>query len=217
MALDNDVVLKLACYRLLDKLPGTVAAEPRSIYILGAARFVIRNAITRSRRIQDKQQAQGEVSQFINSVSVIEPDQREIELATELEELAITSGFDVDTGESQLLAVAANRLFALLVTGDKRAVLGIEQLLAVVASLAPVAGRVVILEQVISRMVHVLGSAQVCQLVCAEREVDKAVAICCSCHSPELVPNPAASLASYIGDLRSKAPRALVDGYESLP
>ena len=55
-AVDNDVLIKLACYRLLcDVL--AVFGGSGSVGILGAARFVVTNNIRRSSGINDQESA----------------------------------------------------------------------------------------------------------------------------------------------------------------
>lgn len=217
VAIDNDVLLKLACYCLLDEVPRVTGLESRDLHVLGAARYVVPSVISRSSRIADKVRAQTNFARFISEVGELEPTPVEVQLATQIEELALVQGVSLDTGESQLGAIVIVRLFSLLITGDKRAITGLEQLRDQLPALAAIEGRAASLEQLIARIVRKVGADTLRQLVCAEKNVDRAISTCCACSSLEAVAAPLQGLLSYVQDLRTSAPRVLAKDYELLP
>jgi len=206
---DNDVLLKGACYRLLNR-PITAACGASGIGYLAAAKFVLSKRIRRARLRGNVVEAEAELLSFLAKHEAIETTAEEQVLAASLEAMAQEIPVNLDTGESQLLAVLAMRTLPALITGDKRAILAIEQLLDVMYVLAPVAGKVTCLEQLARHAVINSDAFAVQEAICKEPEVDRALSVCFSCFSSErTVETIVQALDSYISDLRQKAPRTL--------
>ena len=205
-AVDNDILIKAACYRLEAGLVGS------SFGVLGAARFVIRFRIAKMPLTGDRESAQRAAADLIARSFVLEPTLEEQTLAAELETLAQREGLELDAGESQLAAIVAERRLPQLKTGDKRAIRALEQLLDAVPRLATLACRVRCLEQLIEDLVERVDNPdEVARAICTEPTVDKTLAICARCYAPR--PHGPAidreGLSSYIGQLRADAPRLL--------
>jgi hypothetical protein len=206
---DNDIISKGACYRLLPQLASAVCPIEQ-IGILGAARFVVTKKIKRRAIRGDKDSVLEGLAQFFEKVQEIEPSPDELQLAADLESAAQKANLNLDAGESQLCAILVTRLIAIFVTGDKRAIESIEQLIDLRSGLAAVNGKIRCLEQLFVHLLAQDGEAAVRDAVCAEPEVDKAIAICFSCSSPEVSPSVhLEALQSYISALKAVAPRAL--------
>lgn len=207
---DNDVLLKGSCYGLLTELLDPLPGYSHHYGILGAARFVVPKLIERARLRRDSAAAQHAFQQFVAQNDVLEPTPSEQRLAAELESSAQTLALNFDTGESQLTAIAALRALPCLVTGDKRAINALEKLVDAVPALRDIVGRIQCLEQCVRLLVENADAAAVCDRICAEPEVDKALSTCCSCAggqaSYELL---CECLDGYIADLRAAAPRIL--------
>jgi hypothetical protein len=212
LLIDNDVLIKCACYSILDQIlrPST---QCQGTAVLGAAKFVVGKYLERRGIIQDRAAAQRRFQDYLSTAAVLEPTIDEVELASAIEEAAMLLGLDLDSGESQLCAIAVFRGSSLLLTGDKRAIASAEKLKDCVHELTSLAGRLICLEQAILGVAGRIGIDTVRVRVCAETAVDKALSICFECHSlaekPHLEPT---GLLSYIRDVRSKAPMLL---YES--
>lgn len=204
---DNDILIKAACYRLHDDL-----VAPR-FGVLGAARFVLAARLAKMPLRGDPQAAQNAATEMLSRSQTLEPNDSELALAANLETLAQRRGLELDVGESQLTAIVAERDVPQLRTGDKRAIRALEQLLDIFAPLGPIAGRVRSLEQLVADLVERADPDDVARAICAEPAVDKALSICARCHSP--APHGPAidhdGLASYIRQLRAEAPRVLQD------
>lgn len=207
--LDNDVVLKVASYSLADEVLAVTTVNDTPPAMLGVGRFVIRNRLSRATNIADAARATVAFDRMLAAMTLVEPDEREMEAAADLEAAAIRRDLELDGGESQLLAILANRACSLLVTGDKRAIAA----MAIVAA-AEAGSRVACLEQLVAHVVAVNGTQVIQSRICAEPNVDRAITNCFACSSP--VPpgedDVLAGLASYTGHLDRSAPGVLIAG-----
>ncbi len=206
---DNDVILKAACYALADETLAATTLEGVPPAMLGVGRFVVRGRLNRASNIVDQHRAGSAFERMLASMVLVEPDQAELSMAADLEAEASRRDLELDGGESQLLAILANRRCSLLLTGDKRA---IAAMAVVAASLAR--SRIACLEQLIAQIVALVGAGPVRAGVCAEPHVDRALTACFGC-SRETAPNDgevAEGLASYIGHLDRTAPGILLPG-----
>jgi hypothetical protein len=208
---DNDVILKGACYGLLPKMCSAVAPAEQ-IGALGAAKYVLADAIRRKKLKGDKSAVLNTLQAFLGAAQVLEPSPEEQKLAADLEEASQRAGLSLDGGESQLCAFVVTRLVPILFTGDNRAIDAIEVLIDSVSILGQICGKVISLEQIIARLLSATTAKDLRTAICAESEVDRALSICFSCSSPDLSSdNHFEALRSYIGNLRSKAKRILGD------
>jgi len=214
VAVDNDVLLKAACYSLAPRFWPQAGGDP-SFGVLGAARFVLSNAVTRGSRVRDKAAASQGLAEFFARAALLEPTDAELGAAAELEQLAQRAGFELDVGESQLAAMVAARNILLLDTGDKRAVRGLEALIDLSQTCAQLSARVRCLEQL---LLHALDTTPgefqaITSAVCAEPAVDKTASICFGCYSDGEAERDSvrAGLESYVASLRSEAPRVLAE------
>src|ERR1700737_1225411 len=189
--IDNDIIFKGACYSLLSAFCKVPGAAPGDIGALSAARFVVEKKIKRAQLAGDVGVALGALGAFLDAAATLDPTADEEHLAAELEFAAQQLGVPLDTGESQLCAIVTTRAIPLLLTGDKRAIQAIEQLLASQAWLAALSGAVKCLEQLVLAAVRLAGAAAIAEKVCAERTIDKALTFCFSCHSKNVdAPSP---------------------------
>lgn len=208
---DNDVLKKAVCYGLASNLwPSVDRRVP--IGILGAARFVLANAIARMKLNGDKSSAIAALSDLADAAEELEPDNDEIDLAATLEELAQRAGLPLDAGESQLAAITVSRDVLELQTGDKRAIEALDHMLDHLEAIAPLVGRVHCLEQLIVRLIDAaeIECSEMVKRICSEPHADKSLSICFSCNSGGAdEPTAREGLASYIEAVRRSAPRLL--------
>lgn len=108
-AVDNDVLIKLAAYRLLADGAEALGGL-RNVGVLGAARYVIPSAISRDARILDQAGAIAAWRAIEDDVETLEPSREELEFAALIEEFASRSSLPMDSGESQLFAMALSGL-----------------------------------------------------------------------------------------------------------
>ena len=211
-AIDNDALIKLAAYQLLQVVIDIVGGG-RPVGMLGAGRFVVPHSIGRHRHISDPERALSAWNSVARTLEVLEPTNDEVALAASIEETAISRGLAMDTGESQLCAIAIRRGLPHIVTGDKRAICAAEALQRFVDALPALARRFVCLEQVLAGLVRDIGVDPVRTAVCAEPGVDKAAAICFACSGMRSgTAFDPAGLASYTNAVRDTAPSLLWQG-----
>ena len=205
LLVDNDVLIKCACYSLLDEIRPPTAADGE-IGILGVARFVVRSFLGRRGEINDRPAAQRRFEDYINRVAALEPTDEELTLASAIEDAGIRLGLDLDAGESQLCAIAILRASPLILTGDKRAIVSAESMQAEMQELAALRGRIVCLEQALIGISDRIGIPATRMRVCSEPKVDRSLTICFECHSSstrlDFSPD---GLISYVRSLRDQA------------
>lgn len=207
--IDNDVLIKCACYQMLDDVVDGLGG-PGSVGVLGAARFVVGAQLARRHEIRDDIKARAHFDDFLTKASELEPSDEEIDMATAIEEMALGEGLPIDEGESQLCAILVFRSLRALVTGDKRAIQSLEDLSGRVGGLDRISAKLASLEQLVLAVVQEIGPSEARMRVCAEPEVDRAMSACFECTAVAeragFVPD---GLLSYIDDLRTKAPTVL--------
>ncbi len=208
--IDNDILIKAACYDLFEVLLEGVVSTPADAGILGSARYVARRAAQFQALRGSAEEARSRLDSFASRATVIEPTNDEQRLAADLEWAAQRAGVALDTGESQLCAVFLTRGLGQICTGDKRAVHALEALLASDDRLTALCGRVICLEQLVLNALVARDFTSLYTAICAEPEVDKTLAICFSCtNNTSNRDETTYCLQSYIRDLRSKAPNIL--------
>jgi predicted nucleic acid-binding protein len=209
--IDNDVLLKGACYGVLLEITSAVFPNRNEVGVLGAARFVVSKSIKRQALNRDSADAERTFANFLAHVRILEPDTQESGVAADLELAAQRLGLALDAGESQLCAILINRGLSLILTGDKRAIQAAEQLIDVDTRLLAICGKAMCLEQAFLLTLPGLGPDALRAAVCSEPNVDKALTICFGCHSAATsAENYTEGLRSYVNSLRSTASRVLV-------
>lgn len=209
-AVDNDILLKAISYGLEQSF----WPPPDShIRVLGAARYVITDRLSRTK--PGRADAHEALEKLLESAEELEPSDEELGLATKIESCALDLGLELDSGESQLAAMVVKRNIALLETGDKRAVAGLETLITMVAGIGDLREKVRCLEQIAYRLASEAGKfPQVASAICAEADIDKSLAVCFSCYTRVATKQDTVlrALQAYIEDLRAQAPSILEPG-----
>lgn len=207
--IDNDVIYKGACYFLLAPICQAAGGQPNEMGTLSAARFVVESRIRRAPLAGDVNAVLAAFRNFVDQAVALDPTHDEVGLAADLESLAQRLGLPLDAGESQLCSILAIRAIPLMLTGDKRAITALEPMLDHEPRLAPVAGRMKCLEQVVLQIILQAGLEPTRTQICAEA-IDQALTYCFSCfQSAAPLQSVLDGLNSYIGDLRNQAPRVL--------
>lgn len=181
VAVDTDVLLKIAAYRLSTEFLRAVAVKG-SPALLGLTHIIAEKQLRRrSRRLHDADLAMGELRSLLEACGQLEPDDNEVRIAAALADVAQDRGLPLDPGEAQLAAIVANRSLPMLVTGDKRAIAALSQLIEGMADRDAFVGRLACLEQIILAIAELIGDVAVRERICAEPEVDGAMRLACSC------------------------------------
>lgn len=214
LLVDTDVLMKLAAYGLYE-----VALHPNCMPdcngrtgLIDAAQYVARKRLPA--KASDATRALSYLESFIAAMVMLQPTDAELALAADFEAAAATLGVDLDTGESQLCAMAMCRGAPIILTGDKRAISAAEALLDKVNGISGLTGHLACLEQAMNLALDRYGVAVVRDRIVAEPRIDRALNICFSVSAAEAPDAALASegLRSYLDDLRSRAPRLLLSG-----
>jgi hypothetical protein len=211
--LDNDIVFKACCFAVVQELADFFVGRKQTLWILGVAAFVLRRRIARFRNLANPQRIAEAFEKTLETIARLEPDDREVALASEFEACAQSMGLALDTGESLLLAILLNRSADLLVTGDKRAIEAIDQIATALRHHEAIDGRLVCLEQVVLTLAERLGLGVLRSRICAEPHADRALAICFSCNTG-LADDASTGdgVRSYINALRQRSGAILLSG-----
>lgn len=114
--LDNDALLKLAAYDLIDEALRALHVEHGEVAVLPTAKYALLPAKNRLLRCKDEETA-NRLEAFLGSCSIIPQEEIASELLDELTDIQ-----SLDSGEAVLFAFAATHSGAKVVTGDKRAI-----------------------------------------------------------------------------------------------
>jgi hypothetical protein len=111
--LDNDVILKLTAYGIMNEALDCLKIERSNIRVLGSARFVFDKdkSIQKQYSIETRESA---IDFVINCSTISSKDSDEYRLL----EKEIKN--DIDPGEASLIAATFQELGSFLATGDKR-------------------------------------------------------------------------------------------------
>ncbi len=211
-AVDTDILFKGASYGLLFDLISAIPSHVSDTGVLGAAPFVVRAKLRNAKLNRGPETAIGLLEELVRCAAMLEPTTEEARFAAELEFAAQRANVNLDEGESQVCAIVIGRALSWLVTGDKRAVKALEQLLGDRGELTELAGKVLCLEQLFLRLIGMDNAAAIRDAVCGEPGVDHALAVCFSCNSPEVGPDSwSDGLQSYIANLRDAAKTVLAE------
>lgn len=203
---DNDIILKLCRFGCHGQLVAALGGIPAAI--LGVARYALRDRVRRSKEIADRDLVVAALEEAIGMLAVVQPEEAETALAAEMEEEAARRALDLDTGESQLLAILLNRAAPLLLTGDKRAVVAIYRL-----GIAGADGRVACFEQLMATLLSVVAVTALRAGVCSDQAADRAITACFACSAPKIAEvDVRAGLHSYVAHLRSASGAILFAG-----
>lgn len=209
-AVDNDVLLKAVSYGifqpLLEALPEKCACG-----VLGTARFVVPKYLKRKPPGR-YDQAREELEQALSILEVLEPDEREVELAAALEFEAQRLQLSLHGGECTLLAILYERGLLYFLTGDKAAILAAGKVpMPDGCDRARFERKIICFERAILGLLDCLGG-DLRRSICAEPDVDIAMRICFSCSSPEVSSESwREGLQSEIRNINEQVPDLLID------
>jgi hypothetical protein len=193
---DNDVILKLAQYGLLHRLLELFSARTGTteIFVLDSAQYKLlpkRGPL----ELCKTESAAAQITAFLDSATKLTPEAIDLEL---VEVLNAAPG--IDPGEALLFAGAANSEEGRVLTGDKRALLGLaEQDLEQISPL--LSNKVITLEALIQGFVQ-LDHHTTQHCIRTNPRVDKALTNVFGVSIAAAEESIHAGLASYVGHVR---------------
>lgn len=211
-AVDTDVLLKAAAYRLAAELIAVLEPKGRPA-ALGLTHLIAAKQLARMRGLRDRDGAGGELNTLLAMLGWLEPEDDEIALAADLVAAAQERGLPLDAGEAQLTAIVVRRSLPLLLTGDKRALTALAELVEGEPIRPSLVGRLACLEQVLRSVAELIGGVELRARICAEPDVDGAMRLACSCGRTEWDPSQLhVACASFAAAVKAQVGDLLVDG-----
>ncbi|MBN9669480.1 hypothetical protein [Roseibium aggregatum] len=199
--LDNDIVIKSLCYKIAEEMIAATTVGDSPPEMLSVGKYVALSR-TMSLGCVDRQ---SDADHVFNKVTFVDPSDKEVEIAATLESKAVEQNLELDTGESQLLAILICRSKRYLATGDKRAIIA-------VSSIDPDSyqNKILCFEQIILGILSKIEFAYIQNNIRNKLGIDKAITICFGKYTPNSEEDVKKALASYIEDLRSKTRDVLI-------
>lgn len=197
LLIDNDALLKLARYDLLDTALASFGFGHDDVRVLATAKYVLLPAKNRLRRCKDEASAH-RLEAFLAKVKTITS-----ELADEDKVDALAAPPNIDPGEALMLAVAASTADAYVITGDKRALTALSEEEDLQAVHATLSGKVLSLEVLFTFLIEAdFEEVQAC--VRRQPAVDKALTNAFGVSAPAPLLSVRAALDSYVEHLRRR-------------
>ena len=195
LLIDNDALLKLARYGLLDTAITAFGASPSDVRVLATAKYSLLPTKNRLLRCKDEASA-ARLEDFLSKTVSLSTADTDAELLDTLN--AVPS---IDAGEALLLAAGASDGEAVIITGDKRALAALCSDDSVSHVAHALAGRVASLEVLFWQMVEQhFHDTQLC--VRSNPDIDKALSNAFGMSAPASLDSAREALASYIRHLR---------------
>lgn len=203
---DNDVILKLAQYGILEQLPNLFTGSDGQIQLLtlDSARYKL---LPKRNRIElcKTEEVALRVEAFLDNAAKVTP--ADVDLAV-LERLNAVPG--IDAGEALLFAAAASSADGRVLTGDKRALAGLVDL--GLDHIGPLLiNKVITLEALVQGFV-VRDHASTQNAVRSNPTVDKALTMVFGMSAPASEESVQAGLYSYVGHVRKSLGEILHNG-----
>lgn len=188
---DVDAICKLAHWDILSHLPGLLGCTWAEIATVSSLRYRAQRAVENpdGKLFRSSAAALTVVECMAKMSAMLVPD------ASILEDLnGITQ---VDPGEAVLIAVTLRDPAGMFITGDKRALRALAQ-----HPLATrLAGRIVLVEQVLELCLNQNGREWLLTCIREHRAIDKAIAMIVGSNCDASLENLSAGLSSYIGEI----------------
>lgn len=212
VALDTDVLLKAAAYRIAAELVELMESKGPPA-VLGLTHLIAAKQLARKRDIADRAGASAELEAALAVLGRLEPYDDEIALAADLATMAQERGLPLDGGEAQLVAIVARRGLPLMVTGDKRALRALAELIGDGSIRASLAGRLACFEQVMAGIAGSIGAVALRARVCAEPDADGAMRLAFSCgRDPWETAQFGEACVSFVGAVKEQVGDLLAEG-----
>lgn len=195
LVLDNDALLKLCAYDLIDEALTAFQVTYDDVYILPTAKYSLLPPNSRLKRCKDEATAL-RLESILSQVKTIDDVEADSELLDTL------LGFPgIDAGEALLIAYTCRQDGAILLTGDKRAVAALSSTDELRDIACILAERICVLEVLFKLLINA-DFEKTQRLVRGKPDVDKALKNIFGANSPASLQSVQEGLDSYINHLR---------------
>ncbi|MBE9139312.1 hypothetical protein IQ254_19270 [Nodosilinea sp. LEGE 07088] len=196
LLIDNDALLKLARYGLLNEAVALFGCTITDVRVLATAKYVLLPSKNPLLFCEDEE-SYSRLESFLKVAKPLDTSLADPEFLD-----AMSAVQNIDTGEALLLAVGATASSTLVITGDKRSLAALCSHGSVAHLANALAGRVVPMEVLFSYLVKdQFTYIQKC--VRSKSDVDKALNIAFGVSVPATYKSVQEALASYINHLRA--------------
>jgi hypothetical protein len=193
--IDNDALLKLARYGLLNEVVVLFDCIPSNVRVLATAKYSLLPASNRLRLCEDEESA-SRLEEFLKVCTPLDVKPADLELFDML-----NANQNIDAGESLLLTVGARDENALIITGDKRSLAALcsDESIAHISN--ALLGRIISMEILFLKLIE-NNFAHIQKCVRSKPGVDKAINIAFGVTVPADLNSVREGLHSYIQHLR---------------
>jgi hypothetical protein len=202
--LDNDVILKLTTYRMLDEALDCLEIERSDIRVLASARYFF----GKNKGVKKKY---SEVTialaiEFVKSCTTISSQDND-----EYRLLEKQAKNDIDPGEATLISATFKESASLLATGDKRCLKALATIECLDFIHKQLQGRVICLEQIICKLIKAQGFDWVLERVIPHLDCDGTLRAAFGSGSNSQSETVLQTLNIYIQDLQTTSSGILSD------
>ncbi len=199
---DNDILLKLTAFQLFEEALTVLNLSPLDLRVVPTAKFVFRRKRDQQVTYPDAVWATA-IERVGSYQSANTTDARVLAEVQRLEKIRN----QIHVGETALIAATCTEADFLLLSGDKTCFKALPQAPAEIYG--RLCGRVVCLEQVVLKLIHVFGFDVVKGRVLPLAYCDAVIRICFGYSEPALEEDVTAGLQSYIKELEVLCPGLL--------
>lgn len=200
---DNDIISKLAHWRLLESLTSAFNCSISQIYTLPSLVIRARKAIEKPDQLFRDSETASYAYAFLKQLSVqVAPDPQTV--------ADLQQNPNIDYGEALLIAIALTENKSLIATGDKRAIASIGGLQAK-GQLLELRGRIVCLEQLLNCFTQLLSFSVVQKCIKNLPDIDRATKAIWGSRIDSPEESVYEGMYSYINSLKSSAPALLIE------
>lgn len=205
---DNDVLLKLAAWNLLEETIAVLETTREEIFVLPTAQYKIKKDSRGELVAKYGEAGIRRVLDFIASVQKISQG------SDPEEQAAMIAVNGIDDGEELLFAATKELDVFLVATGDKNSLRALASAPTCTAIYERLCGRVICLEQIVARLISSVGFEEARTRIVPFRECDTSIKAAFGSGSLAEETNVQRSLAKRINDLHSEVGHLLVPDNE---
>lgn len=204
--IDNDILLKLISFQLMDEAIDSLQLSTDRLFVLSTALYRFKRKRKQQEEYPDDIWASAIA--FVESCSSIaKPDLLDLGILSEVQQLNAFPD-QIHQGEIDLIIATRTIPDFLLMSGDKNCMKALYQLPDEIYQ--RLCGRVVCLEQVVLKMIDLLGFKVVCDRIKPAAKCDKTIQLCFGYSEPAPESEVCEALQSYIDEIHRAAPGLLI-------
>lgn len=204
--IDNDILLKLVAFQLFDEAMASLNLAKNDLQVLPTAKFVFFQLRRQPELIYSDDILARAIALVENCPTlpdIVNTDESRIE-AQQLETFD-----EIHQGEARLILATRDKESFLLISGDKNCMKALFRLPD--ETYQRLCGRVVCLEQIMLRMIDVLGFDEVCDRIYPVIQYDKAIHLCFGYSEPAPKAQVQGALQSCLNEIHRVAPGLLMN------